>query len=168
LGSHARKPKVLVRLDLLREGRVLAIDEVALVVVRGLARAREAAGVGAVAAEARRDDADVDVEDRIELALKPGGTLRRAGRPPAAPRPVGSMQAGFTRPFTRIGHGERQDLLLVGHRPRVVDGEHEVDLVDRALRQLLADDRGAARADRLHRALQAARGTRQAGHEHRA
>jgi hypothetical protein len=65
---------------------------------------------------------------------------------------VESMQAGFSEALHQIRHGEREDLLLVGHRPRVVDGEHEVDLVDRALGESLDDGRRRARLQPVPRA----------------
>ena len=42
--------------------------------------------------------------------------------------------------FDEIRHGHCEDRLFVGHRPRVVDGEQNVDLVDSALGQHLRDD----------------------------
>ncbi|KAK4045199.1 hypothetical protein OUZ56_032607 [Daphnia magna] len=99
----------------------------------------------------RRDDTDVDVGDRLELgntvralAIRIGGIN---GRLTADRLAVGIDAVRGHKTAHEDGDRLREKLLLVGHRCRVVDGEEEVDLVDR-IRLLLrreADLRRRAR-----------------------
>jgi hypothetical protein len=83
-----------------------------------------------VPAERRRDHADVDVFDRVEVG-DPHGAF--------AVGPTGADLGGrhgvdahrIDEAADEIGDGGREDGLLVGHRRRVVDHEKEVDLRDR-------------------------------------
>src|SRR5262245_41427574 len=89
-----------------------------------------------MASQARRDDPDVDVLAGRELAMRVGRTRGEARR-----RLLGdglAVHADAQRvlePREEVGDREREDLLLVGHGSRVVDGEQDIDL------EGIADDR---------------------------
>ena len=122
-GSHARKLPPLPSSGLASVDRRLggpslglrAIEEVAAIVVVTRADGRHGrAGAGladvgrAAAAERRGDDADVQVVDRRELELEPGGADRSLPCFVGLARTVGSsalMQSGAKRRVSEIGYG---------------------------------------------------------------
>src|SRR5439155_17004458 len=87
---------------------------------------------GPVAAERRRDDADMDVFDRVELGLAAGARTVRSSNADWLPcRRVHADR--IDEASDQVWYRLRQDELFVGHRRRVVDHEEEVDLRDFAL-----------------------------------
>jgi hypothetical protein len=140
-----REPREEVRRLRVRNRRLLgagAVDELTAVVVvrveRRVGRVRRVFGarVGAEATHGGRDDADVDVDDRLELGLARLALLALLGRR------IGALTRGFAvvvdavrrdEAVDEVGDGLGQNGLLVAHGARVVDAEEEVDLVDRGL-----------------------------------
>ena len=108
-------------------------------------------------AEARRDDADVDVEDGLELAMGALGAFAR--RPPDGHRRhrrvgiIGEAHRVHQR-LDELGHRERENGLLVGHRLGVVDRDEDVDLVDLPVAQRLGVGGRRARLDRLEGSIE--------------
>jgi len=111
-----------------------AVDEVALVVFVSVERevgrvhVSRRTFIAAATAERRGHDPDVHVVQRWKFGAAGGAVAGQIGyseHPARTVDAVGGDQAGD---HVRDGLGE--ELLLVSHRPRVVDHEKEVDLVD--------------------------------------
>jgi len=110
-----------------------------------------------VAADAGGDEADVDVEDRRELILGSGRAgLQRIGGLHLGRDAHGVQALREHEALDQVGHGVREDRLLVGHRSTVVDHQEQVDLVDRALGERLDDRRRGPWLVRLERPVQTA------------
>ncbi len=157
-----QEPLALVGRDAAcRAARIGAGDQVAEVVVRAVrgarARARVLRGVeaavGAEAPEARRDDADVDVGHGRERARGAGGAhdrrARRLGRGGEGLVGRGVEARRVEDAVDQVGDGGGEDVLLVGHRRRVVDHQEQVDLVDAALGEDVHLRRARERLERL-------------------
>jgi hypothetical protein len=146
-----------------------ARKQVTLVVVRrvGVRRAflrsriDARARVGAMAADAGARHADVNVENRFELAVCPGWTHVRGIRGLHLRRSAVVVEAArVDETLHEVGDGEREDLLLVGHRTGVVDAEHEVDFVDGALLKFFDDGDGQTGFDGIDGSVETTHGTR--------
>jgi len=105
-----------------------------------------------VPTQTRRDDADVNVVDRREFTLERGLALASDRLTKRAA--VGVDAERVDQSIEQRRHCVVQDLLLVRHRPRVIDHEQEVDLVDR---DRVAHATRAARAARVGAAASGSR-----------
>lgn len=144
-------------------------EQVTLVVVRRVgvwraffrSRINAGAGVGAMAADAGARHTDVNVEDRLEFALRSSRT--HVGGIRGLRHCRSAVVIDTTRideTLHEVGDGKREDLLLVRHGAGVVDAEHEVDLVDGALLQRFDDGDGQARFEGIDGSVETTHGSR--------
>ena len=135
------------------EAAVERADQVSAVV----ARRRDAAEryvAELPAAEARGDDADVNVADGRKLPHEACTTIGAVRR--LAQTAIGLAQARWIdQTPDQQRDGELQDRLLVGHRDRVVDHEQQIDLVDARDHELIDPQTRGVRSRRTNRSIEA-------------